>query len=70
MLATFDLELVLVSLQNAPDSASAIKIGEVLLKLFNGLALLNHFLGPVIFKICKKTFSEDAGKLLAMRAIK
>lgn len=57
MLATFDLELVLISLQNAPDSTSAIKIGEVLLKLFNGLALLNHFLGPVIFKICKKTFS-------------
>ncbi len=67
---TSDLELILVSLQYAPDTASIFKIGEIILKLFNYHAVLNSYLGPVIFKICKRTFSDDSGKLFAMRVIR
>jgi hypothetical protein len=34
-LSTADLILILTSLQHAPDHASSIRIGEILLKLFN-----------------------------------
>lgn len=69
-MATSDLTLILVSLQYAPDTNSIIKIGEILIKIFNGNAVLNHFLGPIIFKIAKRTFSEDMGKQFATKALR
>ena len=59
-----------MSLQHAPDLPSIIKIGEITIKLFNGQPLLNAYLGPVIFKICKRTFEDDNGKLYAMRVVR
>lgn len=53
-----DYELMLSSLEHVPDLASAISISEVLLKLFNSQAVLNYFLGPIIFKVCKRGIQE------------
>ena len=69
-ISTADLEFVFISLQNAPDLGSTIKIAEVLLKIFNKQANINHFLGPVIYKVCKKTLQEDVGRLFIMRVIR
>ena len=69
-LSSADLKLILTALQFAPDHTSSIRISEVLLKLFNGHAALNFFLGPIIYKVCKLTVAEDSGRMLIMRVIR
>ena len=69
-LSTADYQMIMTSLTNAPDLGSAIRIAEVLLRLFNGHAVLNAFLGPLIHKICRRGIPEDQGKILIMRVLR
>ena len=62
--------MVLTALQNAPDLNSAIRIAEIILKLFNSHAVLNSFLGPLIYKICRRGVQEDPGRILIMKVLR
>jgi hypothetical protein len=61
---------VLSSLEHAPDIASAMSITEVVLKLFNSQAVLNFFLGPLIFKVCQRSTQEEAGRSFIMKVFR
>lgn len=69
-LKTSDLELIHFAITLSTDPTCLIKIGESLLKLFNSHAVLNNFLGNVLYKLCVRVFEEESGKIFAMKIIK
>lgn len=38
--------------------------------MFNSHAVLNHFLANIIYKVAKRVFGDDSGKILVMKIIK
>lgn len=53
-----DYDLIRTSIYNSEDVEGLVKIGEVILRIYNTHAVLNGYLAPLIYTIAKKTIDD------------